>query len=138
MSFTDFWLWLSTGKYTEDSGLAQKGMKIFPQFGPLISYLLTVDYAYTGLISQPSMAEMGHILKRIDAGAINGLRLLGSTSTTPGSSFSAEHIQTLFEEFYKYLDSSLTLEEKVSMGFDVFVVEHLLCKISRLSSHFLE
>jgi len=35
--------------------------KVFPQFGPLISYLLTVDYAYAGLVSPPSMAELANI-----------------------------------------------------------------------------
>ena len=135
MSFTDFWQWLAKKKYDKHSNLAHKGKKIFPQFGLLISYLLMVDYAYAGLVSPPSMAELANIVKHINAGGVHGLQLLGLLDMASGSTLSNNSIQKAFEDFYHFLDSSLTLEEKMDTGFDIFVVEHLLCKITCLQSH---
>jgi len=135
MSFKEFWQWLAKKKYDKHSDLACKGKKIFPQFGPLISYLLMVDYTYAGLVSPPSMAELAAILKHINAGGVCGLQLLGLLDMVSGSTLSKESIQNAFEEFHHFLDSSLTPEEKMGTDFDIFVVEHLLCKISRLQSH---
>lgn len=45
---------------------------------------------------------------------------------------SPDEVQAAFEGVYNFLNSSLTDQQKASITFDVFIVEHLLCKYQRV------
>jgi hypothetical protein len=98
----------------------------FPGFGALTAYLLAADYAIAGAATMPTEEEMGHIIKTIKAGALKGLKRLGYMCT------SAKDIGRAFSGVVKLLETRIPLERRQQMGFNVFMVEHCLCKDSRL------
>ena len=107
---------------------------MFLQFGPLIAYLLTADYSYTGILSSPSVDDMADAIACINAGGIKGLEALGILPDTRNMKLDARiaTIKPTFEAFYDFLDKALTTEQKRIIGFDYIMVEHTLCKIAHL------
>lgn len=110
----------------------KKHIKFFG-FGPLTAYLLAVDYAYAGFIELPTVDDMACIIKIIDRGGIRGLRLVGALSGGKSKATEDECIHA-FRTAYTYLDITLTAEEKSATGFDIFTLEHCLCKLARLNT----
>jgi len=107
---------------------------MFLQFGPLIAYLLTVDYSYTAVVSSPSLDDMANAIARINAGGIKGLEALGILPDTCNMKLDARiaAVKPAFQMFYNFLDKALTAEQKQIIGFDYIMVEHTLCKMARL------
>ncbi|TFK60160.1 hypothetical protein BDN72DRAFT_905211 [Pluteus cervinus] len=97
-----------------------------PAIGTLTNYLLVVDYAIAGVVIHPEPIQMGQILFKIKAGGIAGLRVLGFPCHT------VEETGDAFELVMKKLAETMTPESKERMDFSVFMVEHALCKLSRL------
>ncbi|TFK59509.1 hypothetical protein BDN72DRAFT_905779 [Pluteus cervinus] len=97
-----------------------------PAIGALTTYLLVVDYATAGLVVHPDPQQMGRILFEIKAGGIGGLRALGFPCRT------VQETGDAFEFLMMKLTTVMTPERKERMGFNVFMVEHALCKLSRL------
>ena len=130
IGFCKFYHWLA--KDTLDN--SSKGQKTFPQFGPLIAYLLTADYSYTGIVSPPSLDDMANVIACINAGGIKGLEALGMLPDTHKMKLDARIaiIKPAFQKFYDFLDKALTAEQKGIIGFDYIMVEHVLCKIAHL------
>ncbi|KAF8171682.1 hypothetical protein BJ912DRAFT_860433, partial [Pholiota molesta] len=99
----------------------------YPTFGRLVAYLVAVDLAYAGEIPAPTLDEMGDVIEYIDKGAVGGLRVLqlfhGKGPDGAGQ---------VFKHVFRYLDTALTETQKTEMRFDVFMVEHGLCKVKRL------
>lgn len=95
-------------------------------FGTLIGYQLAVDYATAGKATIPDFREMGVIISKIKAGGLKGLRRLGWPCTNHQSTSEA------FQNVYLALKHHIPLEMQEKMGFGVFMVEHALCKLSRL------
>lgn len=104
-------------------------------FGPLTAFLLIVDYAYAGVVANPSFQELGAVLRRIDRGGVRGLRLC---SALPGGKDkpSDGDCTVAFKMAYDFLDISLSQEIKDVIRFDVYLSEHTLCKLARLNSRF--
>jgi len=130
VNFRKFYHWLAKDMLDKSS----KGQKTFLQFGPLIAYLLTADYSYTGIVSSPSLDDMANAIACINAGGIKGLEALGILPDTCSMKLDARiaTIKPTFEMFYDFLDKALTAEQKGIIGFDYIMVEHTLCKIARL------
>jgi hypothetical protein len=103
----------------------------FPGSGKLTAYLLAADYAYAGIVDMPTCDEMGKIIFMIKGGGRNGLRLLRLLSSD-----SASELQCIsaFRCLHTYLSDCLSIEERVAMHFDVIMVEHALCKLTRLDA----
>ena len=99
-------------------------MKVFPEIGNLQAYLLASDYAIAGLATTPTPAEMAVVLQTIDAGGMKGLRLLN----LPCSSL--EEVTSSFQYVYEYLSQVIPTAWQQQMKFNIFVVEHSLCKYS--------
>ncbi|KAI0037839.1 hypothetical protein FA95DRAFT_1578563 [Auriscalpium vulgare] len=109
--------------------------RIYPQCGPLIGYLLTADYVYTGLVEMPSVDLMGSTISKINLGSCNGLRLLrllDGLSTDIKAPGREARVQAAFAFFYGQMSARLMPDEQAHMGWDVITAEHLLCKISRM------
>jgi hypothetical protein len=104
------------------------GKKAFPGFGKLKAFLLAADYAIAGKATTPSPREVGEIIFHIGAGGIKGLRQLGFDCTTATKTGEA------FSNVYNFLAKSIPPERKQQMKFGVFLVEHALCKVSRLDT----
>jgi hypothetical protein len=102
--------------------------KAFPQYGNVVSLALTGDYVYAGKVLMPTVDEMGTVVWEINKGGVAGLRGAGYfDADRPSSDATVE----AFRDVYDYLNAHLTQQEKELMGFDVIMVEHMLCKFSR-------
>ncbi|TFK62887.1 hypothetical protein BDN72DRAFT_902867 [Pluteus cervinus] len=99
-------------------------------FGTLTIYLLAVDYALAGLAHHPSPLDMGTILHTVNAGGLTGLRKLGFPCRTEDETGQA------FELVFKELKEKISEERQETMAFNVFTVEHALCKLDRVGKTF--
>jgi hypothetical protein len=64
--------------------------KTFPQFGSTLSYLLTADYLYTGLVKSPSLDDMTDALIWMNSGGISGLESVGLLPIVDGKKSSMD------------------------------------------------
>ncbi|KAG2008884.1 hypothetical protein CC2G_014268 [Coprinopsis cinerea AmutBmut pab1-1] len=86
------------------------------------------DYAIAGIVSMPTLEEMAGIIRSLDKGALKGLRALGYICDDHSSTFVA------LRDVHSKITSSFTPEELNKMMYNVFVLEHMLCKHGRLST----
>jgi hypothetical protein len=100
-----------------------------PAFGKLTAYLLAADYATAGKATIPSCADMGFVIGQIDAGGLVGLRKLGWANLNHKDKSAIAHT---FESVYLELKSRIPPHRLQQMDFNVFLVEHSLCKHERL------
>lgn len=100
----------------------------FYGIGGLIATLICGDLVLAGLISMPSPEEMGELVKELKMGALAGLQKLGLTSDIS----SKDDVRNAFSELSRHLESHLSPIERETMGYSVLMVEHALCKYSRL------
>lgn len=110
----------------------------FLHIGPLAGYLITADYVYAGLVEKPSIEEMGEIIWKLNKGGAKGLSKLGiylpAAAAKGVRRGGKEDCIKAFECVYSYLSTHLSQEKQKRMGFDVIMVEHLLCKYHRAVS----
>ena len=102
----------------------------FTQAGSLSRVLIVGDLVYAGIISKPTLDEMGTIIKDLNKGAVAGLTKIGLLPSTT-KKHSSEDVVEAFRNAYDTLQSNLTKEEWDAMGMDVLTVEHSLCKYQR-------
>ncbi|KAF9048171.1 hypothetical protein BDP27DRAFT_1243304, partial [Rhodocollybia butyracea] len=106
-----------------------KFIKRFPSFGDLGSYLLAVDLVYAGRIKSPSIEELGKMVYWLGKGAEHGLQKLGLVSFEDPQEAAVEHA---FMAVHSFLDNDPAFGLiKEQVGFNFFVLEHSLCKLSR-------
>lgn len=103
-------------------------IKVFPQIGDLVAHLLTADYVYGGKVKMPSVEEMGEVIHGINKGAVGGLRLLGYFGADRPS---RALVIAAFRHLYNYLLEKLIARSVSLMTFDVIMLEHALCKLTR-------
>jgi hypothetical protein len=105
----------------------------FPQIGRLIAHLLAADCAYALIPHPPTAHVLGAMVRTLDMGAINGMRKL-SLIKSKGKTrdYSVEEIQTAFEATYEFLSANIPPDHQIVMGFNSFMVEHSMCKYSKL------
>ncbi|KAF9005728.1 hypothetical protein BDZ89DRAFT_966425 [Hymenopellis radicata] len=101
--------------------------KDLPSFGRLSSFLLVEDLVYAGLVQSPSLEEFAREVGNLKKGAGRALQRM-----VPGHpSLSQSDIAQAFISVFEYLDNRLSQETKQLIGFDMFFVEHALCKLIR-------
>lgn len=110
----------------------------FPQFGPLCGYLITADYVYTGLVEMPSLNDIGTVIRTINRGGASGLELLGlikprarkgRTKSVPAETECQQGVIRVHD----ILKRELTDDEWTQGQFNPIVIEHLLCKYSKVA-----
>lgn len=107
-------------------GNMEGGGTRFFGMGYLVGWLLASDYAYAGLVNEPSMSEVGRVIFKIDAGGKAGLALLGLGVGT------AEACATSLSDLWDVILAQFTRAEINEMGLDPITLEHALCKYKRL------
>jgi hypothetical protein len=117
--FTDLYKLFDKSKYAQKT-------KVFPGLGPLKSYLLAADYALAGKAQLPTKEELGKIIHYIGKGARTGLMYMGLDCST------AENTASSFGSVVDALEATLAVDRKLQMQFSPMIVEHVLCKLSRL------
>ncbi|KAG8959595.1 hypothetical protein FRC05_007659 [Tulasnella sp. 425] len=103
----------------------------------LTAFQLAVDLSYTGLVSARTPEEMGLWVFQMDKGAYRALLNYGLVMPKPAKSKptygTAERICTTnFVRLYQAVGTCLGPSRVKSMGFDVQMFEHTLCKDSRI------
>ncbi|KAK0477731.1 hypothetical protein EDD18DRAFT_1365298 [Armillaria luteobubalina] len=121
--FLRLWNHFRSTKF-QDPNWEHRWVKVFPKIGDLQAYLLASDYAIAGLATTPTHAEMAVVLWTVNARGIKGLRLLNLPCS------SDEEITSSFQYIHKYLSQAIPLQRQQQMKFNIFVVEHSLCKYS--------
>ena len=106
----------------------------FYQVGLLARLLIAGDLAYAGVIPKPTVEEMGRMIALVNKGALAGLARLGLLNLPKkGTKLSKDEVTVAFKVVYEYLTKNLTQEEQDNMGIDTLVIEHSLCKLTRVS-----
>ncbi|KAH8103150.1 hypothetical protein BXZ70DRAFT_889519 [Cristinia sonorae] len=102
-----------------------------PCLGRLQSYLTAADYSYTPLVAEPTPSEVASIAFKMgkNAGARKGLQDLGLIRVD-GDVSKEDFIQS-FQTVFDYSFARLG-ELRHRMQFDAVMLEHALCKYSRL------
>ncbi|KAL0565913.1 hypothetical protein V5O48_016103 [Marasmius crinis-equi] len=119
--------WLLSGeKVSFESLFLHLQRPEFPAFGKLTSFLLAADYAIAGAIEMPSPYEVGRIVFRVGLGSLEGLKRMGFLCKD------AESTGLSFAFIYEHFRARINQERQRQMGFNVFVMEHSLCKDGRL------
>jgi hypothetical protein len=101
----------------------------FPNIGKLAALLICGDLANTGVVEKPTVKQMARLMFDVDKGAILGLQRLGIVRS-PNPSLQEVEIGLSF--LHNYLETNLTAEEQELIGYGIDMLEHGLCKYTRL------
>lgn len=128
--------------------LGRKSKVSLPQFGKLLSMLYAEDLVYAGLAEYPPLEEFADFVRRLNKGAVSGMVALGvatkgahkAARASGANQFKAIYWCVFLDLLLRYasgltltrfLDRELTETQKKAIHFDMFMVEHVLCKYSR-------
>ncbi|KAJ3847207.1 hypothetical protein EV368DRAFT_51578, partial [Lentinula lateritia] len=122
ISFTSIWKFIAYGK-------DDKKKKLFPSFGDLSAYLLTIDFTYAHHVPWPSLDEVANTVVVLHKGALHGLQKMHLVST---NYFQTGDVKESFKMLYHFLenDEEFAVVKGIAV-FDFFMVEHALCKFSK-------
>ncbi|KAJ4483025.1 hypothetical protein C8J55DRAFT_559848 [Lentinula edodes] len=110
-------------------GKDDRKRKLFPLFGDLLAYLLMVDFVYAGYVSWPMLEEVARAIAELSEGTLHGLQKMGLISM---DHFKKEDVEEAFKALYFFLDQDEKFATvKKAVVFDLFMVEHALCKVSK-------
>lgn len=102
--------------------------QLLPEIGGLTAYLLAVDLVYAGVFDSPTASSLGTMIFTLNLGARKGMQGLELVTST----VSALEFASAFATLYEAVSDMLTDEESRAMRWDLFVLEHALCKGRRL------
>ncbi|KAF8067618.1 hypothetical protein FPV67DRAFT_1416126 [Lyophyllum atratum] len=105
-----------------------KGENRFYGVGPLTALLIAGDMAVADACPMPSAEDVGNIIFDVKKGALKGLQKYGLVGSSP----TRQEVVDAFVALHIYLVTHLTAEEKHAMGYTVLMLEHSLCKNTRL------
>lgn len=74
---------------------------------------------------------MGDVIHKVNAGGVKGLEYMGFL-TEKKKKYSLGEVQTAFSQYFEWITSITTEEERARWGWSVVTAENHLCKHSRL------
>jgi hypothetical protein len=101
----------------------------FQNIGVLTALLICGDLANVGVVEKPTVQQMARLMFDVNKGAILGLQRIGIVKL-PNPSLQEVEIGLSF--LHNSLETNLTGEEKELIGYDIVILEHGLCKYTRL------
>ncbi|KAI0741514.1 hypothetical protein C8Q80DRAFT_1123399 [Daedaleopsis nitida] len=128
--FMDCWKWLQVrvvraGIYT---GRLRKQPRL-PLVGALGVWLLTADMSYAGVVQVPKQREVAYITHKNCMGSLTGLC---TAKQLVGKDVLLSTAVLAFSNVADYLRIHVEDEDKLLIHLDDIMVEHLLCKYSRV------
>ena len=108
--------------------IAGKNVKIFTNIGPLTALLICGDLIEAGIFPMPSIQEWASLIYCVNKGASKGLSKLNLIHDTYTKSQLTEAFQTL----HNFLLEHLSQDEQIMMGYNIVMLEHALCKFTRI------
>ena len=106
-----------------------------PGLGALTQYLVLADLCCHGVVTMPSVEEMGIAIRRLNAGAMKGLRCCALLPKDDSLELNEAQVVQAFTYFYEQVDKGLKesdMEMNRYNSWNTVVAEHTLCKIHRL------
>ncbi|KAH7878384.1 uncharacterized protein C8R40DRAFT_1167825 [Lentinula edodes] len=85
-----------------------KKNKLFPSFGDLSAYLLTVDLTYAHRIPWPSLDEVAHAIYVLAKGALHGLQKM---DLVPTDTYSEIRSKRVLKALYRFLDEDAKFQK---------------------------
>jgi hypothetical protein len=106
-----------------------KGASLFYNIGSLSALLICGDLIEAGLVLSPSPREFGELIFKVGKGAKACMIMIGLIRNDSNG----EDFGKAFESLDLVLRQKLTEDEKKTMGYNIVMLEHTLCKIKRLT-----
>ncbi|KZV58838.1 hypothetical protein PENSPDRAFT_672785, partial [Peniophora sp. CONT] len=105
--------------------------------GPLLAMQITGDYFVAGHLDEPSMDDMGEIIREINSGGVRGLRAMGFIpNNIPEPNRNRKYdvgiVQKAFSEYYTWVTSNMDNTDRERWRWSVITAENHLCKHTRL------
>ncbi|KAF8148176.1 hypothetical protein B0H34DRAFT_737229 [Crassisporium funariophilum] len=108
--------------------------KSFPEMGPLAAYLLTADLSYSGIVSPPSLDDITAVVYEINKGAASALEKLGLVTPRRGKGkLNRQECRNALEYIHRIVGTILPSDQHAHLCYDYILIEHALCKFSRVS-----
>ncbi len=123
---------LQTSKQKVTINNQQKNVDRFPiARGPLLSALITSDFAHLGLCQLPSTTKWHYLF---GCGAGKGLKLLYKDPDRPRDELPRDHWETAAENLLKKLRSNLGNGISKELKLNQIYLVHGMCKVSRFNN----
>lgn len=107
----------------------RKTIPVFRGIGPLTALLIIGDCAEAGLMHMPTTQQMADLVATLKKGAKTGLARLGMIAKDKPTD---DDIMAAFVRLSHHLNVDLSEDEKNDMHYNILMLEHGLCKYSRL------
>lgn len=100
----------------------------FRNIGDLTALLICGDIVEAGILPMPSASEWADSIYKMAKGSRTGMETCGLVE----KDCSQQQFCAAFVSLDQALQTKLTDEEKESMGYNIIMLEHALCKINRI------
>lgn len=107
---------------------SRAGRKVFQNIGDLTALLICGDLVEVGILQMPLIEEWAGLIYDVKKGATLGLQCLGLL----GETFSKEEVIDAFKSLDTFLFETLSDEDQELMGYNIIMLEHSLCKFTRI------
>lgn len=104
------------------------GKKVFQNIGSLTALLVCGDLVEVGILEMPSIEEWASLIYKVGKGATRGLQCLALL----GDTFTKDQVINAFKELDTFLQEKLSNEDREVMGYSIIMLEHSLCKFTRI------
>lgn len=104
------------------------GKKIFPNIGSLTALLVCGDLIEMEILDMPAIEDWAKLIHHVQKGATMGLQAL----TLLGEKFTEEEVVDAFTQLHAFLLENLSEEDQELMGYNIVMLEHALCKFTRI------
>jgi hypothetical protein len=103
--------------------------RVFPNIGPLAALLICGDLVEAGVLATPSIQEWTRIIHKVDKGGAEGLIRLNLLSQTHNE----QEVFQAFNQLNSFLMDNLSEADQAMMGYNIIMLEHALCKFTRVT-----
>jgi hypothetical protein len=123
--------WLTSRVNNQTS---QTSSTLFSNIGTLSALLICSDLVEVGTIAMPSAKEWANLVHKLGMGSKSGMEMCKFIEKDS----SRDDFSSAFASLDQALQMELREEEKETMGYNIIMLEHALCKIQRISKRVSE
>ena len=103
--------------------------KVFTNIGPLAALLICGDLIETGVLKMPDIDVWAKLICHVKKEGETGLQRLALLN----DKYTEEEVVQVFSKLHNFIRQNLTKEERLMMGYNIIMLEHALCKFSRVT-----
>lgn len=123
--------WL-TSRYTDKT--TKTSTTLFSNIGTLTALLICGDLVEANILPMPPAREWAESIVKMGKGSKAGMEMCGFI----GEDSNQEQFCSAFASLDQALQTELRAEEKTTMGYNIIMLEHALCKINRIGGRIKE